>query len=75
VWLPDGSGLYFDSTREPVLYKYVPRSGQLTRYADLTGLRRTGFFDWTINVAPDGEPVLLREAGVQEIYSMQVNLP
>ncbi len=75
VWTRDGRSLYFDSTREPTLFKYTPSSGQLTRYADLKNIRRAGFYRWTVNVAPDGEPVLLEDAGVEELYSLQVDLP
>ena len=75
VWTRDGRSLYFDSTREPTLFKYTPSTGQLTRYADLKNIRRAGFYRWTVSVAPDGEPVLLEDAGVEELYSLQVDLP
>jgi Tol biopolymer transport system component/DNA-binding winged helix-turn-helix (wHTH) protein len=75
VWSHDGEYIYFDSPSEPTIFRYHIRSHTLERYASLHGLRRTGFFGWSLNLGPDDAPLLLREAGVHEVYSLRVDLP
>jgi dipeptidyl aminopeptidase/acylaminoacyl peptidase len=75
VWSRDGKTIYFDCTNEPVIYRAEVKSRKLEKYIPLKGLRRTGFFGLSLNIAPDNNPVLLREAGVHEVYSLQVSLP
>jgi Tol biopolymer transport system component len=75
VWSRDSGTIYFDCPNEPVLYRVDLKSRKLEKYASLKGLRRAGFFGWSLNIAQDNNPVLLREAGVHEVYSLQVSLP
>ncbi len=75
VWSLDGGTIYFDCPNEPVVYRVDVKSRRLEKYIPLNGLRRTGFFGWSLNIAPDNNPMLLREAGVHEVYSLQVSLP
>jgi hypothetical protein len=75
VWGRDGETIYFDCSNDPVIYRANVKNRKLEKYISLKGLRRTGFFGLSLNIAPDNNPVLLREAGIQEIYSLQVSLP
>ena len=40
------------------------------RVADLKDFHQAGTFGWWLGTAPDGSPLLLRDAGGQEIYSV-----
>lgn len=75
VWSHDGEYIYFDSPWEAVIYRVRVKTRELERYASLQGIRRTGFFGWSLNLAPDDSPVLLREEGIHEVYSLDVRLP
>lgn len=75
VWSHDGESIYFDSPWEPTIFRYHLKTHTLERYASLKGIRRTGFFGWSLNLAPDDSPVLLREAGIHEVYALQAELP
>ncbi|NUQ30411.1 MAG: hypothetical protein HOQ35_18100 [Acidobacteriaceae bacterium] len=75
VWSHDGQYLYFDSPAEPTIYRVKIRTRTLEKYASLEGIRRTGFFGWSLNLAPDDTPVLLREAGIHEVYALDLKLP
>jgi len=75
VWSRNADAIYFDSPTDAAVYRVDVKSRQVTRFASLQGLRRTGFFGWNINIAPDNTPMLLREAGIHEVYSLEVRLP
>lgn len=75
VWSHDGEYIYFDSPWEATVYRVRVKTRELERYASLQGIRRTGFFGWSLNLAPDDTPVLLREEGIHEVYSLDVRLP
>ena len=75
VWSHDGRYIYFDSPREATVFRVEPKTRKLERFASLQGMQRTGFFGWTLNLSPDDSPVLLREAGIHEIYALDLKLP
>ncbi len=75
VWSRDGEDIYLNSSDEATIYRVNVKSRQLRKHINLEGLRRAGFFGLTLNMAPDNNPVLLREAGIHEVYSLRVRLP
>jgi Tol biopolymer transport system component/DNA-binding winged helix-turn-helix (wHTH) protein len=75
VWSRDGQEISFDSTNEPTIYHINLKDQMLRKGPTLEGLRRTGFYGWSLNIAPDDNPVLLEEAGINEVYSLDVHFP
>jgi Tol biopolymer transport system component/DNA-binding winged helix-turn-helix (wHTH) protein len=75
VWSRDGQNIFFDSPNEPAIYRVNLKDRQTRKEISLEGMRRTGFYGWSLNIAPDNEPVLLEEAGINEVYSLQTYLP
>jgi Tol biopolymer transport system component/DNA-binding winged helix-turn-helix (wHTH) protein len=75
VWGRNSDEIYFDSPNDAAVYRVDLKSRQVKRFASLQGVRRTGFFGWSINIAPDNTLILLREAGIHEVYSLEVRLP
>jgi hypothetical protein len=50
--------------------------GSLEQITSLQDIRRTGVFGWTwVGLTPDGSPLVLRDTGSQELYSLDVDLP
>jgi Tol biopolymer transport system component len=72
-WSRDSKYIYFDATG-PAFYRVRIRDQKLERLASLKNLRTTGAFGWT-GLAPDDSPLLLRDAGTQEIYALDWEAP
>ncbi len=77
VWTPDSKYLFFDTAlgAEPLLYRLRLSDQKVEAWANLENVRRAGFFAPWLGVAPDGAPILLEDASIQELYSISVNLP
>jgi Tol biopolymer transport system component len=77
VWSPDSRSLFFDTGlgAQPAVYRVRLMDGKLETWATLPNFRRAGFFAPWLGMGPDGAPILLEDAGVQELYSVAVNLP
>jgi DNA-binding winged helix-turn-helix (wHTH) protein/Tol biopolymer transport system component len=77
AWSPDGEFLFFDndSPADPLLYRLRLSDRKLETWADLKNLRRAGFFAPWLGMSPDGSPMFLEDASIQELYSLAVNLP
>jgi ribonuclease BN (tRNA processing enzyme) len=51
----------------------TPASSEI---ASLQEVRRTGVFGWPwVGLTPDGNPLILRDTGTEEIYALDVDLP
>jgi len=70
VWSPDSKSLFFDASlgADPTLYRVRLSDRKLETYANLKGLRRAGFFAPWLGVAPDGPPLVLEDASIQDLY-------
>jgi eukaryotic-like serine/threonine-protein kinase len=73
TWSRDGRYIYFDGTldnKESIFRVQVP-SGKLERLFSLDGFHPAGgpFGIWS-GLAPDGTPLLVRDASIQEIYAL-----
>jgi len=73
TWSGDGSWIYFVSC-DPVggiaFYRIRPSGGRPELIVDLKGVRSTGFFWGWFGFDPDGNPIMLRDAGTDEIYAL-----
>jgi Tol biopolymer transport system component/predicted Ser/Thr protein kinase len=79
TWPSDSETLYFDTFLEknPAFYRLRIRDRKLERLVGLKDIRRVTEplgGDWS-GLAPDGSPLVLRDIGTQEIYSLDVDFP
>jgi hypothetical protein len=72
TWSRDGSYVYFDTidVEDSGIYRVGRANGKLERLASLRGFRKTSLTSATMNLAPDGSPVLLRNTSIEEIYAL-----
>ena len=49
--------------------------GKQARLVDLKNFVITGRYGFSLAVAPDGSPLLLRSVGTQDIYSLDLETP
>jgi len=76
VWSKSGEYVYFlHEGDQPSLMRVRVRDQKLERVADLKDFRQTGYFGYWLGITPDDAPLLLRNAGTQEIYALDVDLP
>jgi hypothetical protein len=76
-WSRDGNYVYFQSFgRDPALYRVRIRDHKLEKIVSLKGIRPTiGVAGTWCGLAPDDSPLVLRDVGTQEIYSLDLQLP
>jgi Tol biopolymer transport system component len=76
-WSRDSSYIYFRSRElKPWLCRFRIADASLERMASLTGLRLTGIFGWLwAGLTPDESPLVLRDIGTQEVYSLDWDAP
>jgi eukaryotic-like serine/threonine-protein kinase len=72
TWARDGQYVYYYSVRghEPALFRVRISDHKAEQVASLSGIN----FLW-VGLAPDGSPMVVRDAGTQEIYALDVELP
>jgi hypothetical protein len=51
------------------------RDGKIERVIDLKDFKPEGYFNISLSIAPDDSPLLLRNAGTQDIYSLDWEEP
>ncbi len=77
-WSADGKYVYFDteSDVEPGINRVCIADHKLEPVASLKNLRRviTPFAAW-MGLSPDGAPLLIRDTGMQEVYSLDFEAP
>jgi eukaryotic-like serine/threonine-protein kinase len=78
TWSRDGKYVYFDGTienQESYYRAHVP-DGKLERIFSLKGFQAAGgaFGNWS-GLAPDGSPILVRDASIQEVYALDWEAP
>lgn len=78
TWNRDGKYLYFDSGSglDPAISRLRMADRKLERVTGLKDFRRVifGFFPWS-GLTPDGDPLLLRDVGNQEVYALDLEAP
>ena len=77
-WTRDGKYLYFDSGSglDPAISRVRMADRKVERVTGLKNFRRVefSFFPWS-GLTPDGAPLLLRDVGTQEVYSLDFEAP
>jgi Tol biopolymer transport system component len=75
-WSKDGQYVYFvRAGREPAALRVRLRDHRVEDVASLKNMRQTGFFGPWSGLAPDDSPMLLRDAGTQELYALDWQAP
>ncbi|MFI5092395.1 MAG: protein kinase [Candidatus Acidiferrales bacterium] len=73
TWSRDGRYLYFDGIldNQESYFRVQVNGGKLERIFSLQGFRAAGgaFGNWS-GIAPDGSPLVVRDASIQEIYAL-----
>jgi Tol biopolymer transport system component len=73
TWSRDGRYIYFDGTldNKESFFRVQVSDGKLERLFSLDGFQAAGgaFGNWS-GLAPDGTPLLVRDASIQEIYAL-----
>ena len=74
---PDGQYLqYLDKTGSGCVWKIRLSDGNKEKVVDLQNFIGTGYYGFAqLSVAPDGSPLLLRDTGTQDIYSLDWEEP
>ena len=71
IWSKTGDYVYFLRQQDqPSVMRVRIRDRKLERVADLKNFRLTGNFGYWVGLAPDDSPLLLRDTGTQEIYTL-----
>jgi eukaryotic-like serine/threonine-protein kinase len=74
-WSRDSKFIFFDTAgNEPALYRVRISDRKVEQLVSLRNIRRTGTYAWT-GLALDDSPVLLRDAGTDEIYALDWQAP
>jgi eukaryotic-like serine/threonine-protein kinase len=77
-WTRDGKYLYFDSGSglNPAISRLRIADRKLERVTGLKDFRRVEFslYPWS-GLTPDGDPLLLRDIGTQEVYALDFEAP
>ena len=77
VWGRDGKELFFDSPNgsKPLIYRVELKDRSVHPYAALGELQRTGFYGWQLSLSAANEVIVLKQAGIVEVYRLDVELP
>ena len=76
TWSSDSRYVYYDTppvAADAAIYRVRVAAGHLERAASLGGLRRTAA--WWSGLDRENSPLILRDIGSEEIYSLDLNLP
>jgi eukaryotic-like serine/threonine-protein kinase len=78
TWSRDGRYLYFDGIldNQESYFRAQVNGGKLERIFSLKGFQAAGgdFGNWS-GLAPDGSPLIVRDASIQEIYALDWDRP
>ena len=70
-WSKNGDYVYFlHEADHPSVMRIRIRDRKIEQVADLKNFRQTGYWSIWLGLAPDDSPLLLRDTGTQEIYSL-----
>jgi len=76
AWSKDGQSVYFlESKSGQAVFKVRVSDRKVQRVANLKGLRTTGFWNTWMGLAPDDSPLLLRDIGSEDVYSLDWEEP
>jgi Tol biopolymer transport system component/predicted Ser/Thr protein kinase len=70
-WSRNSDYVYFlHEENQPSVMRVRLSDHQVERVADLKNFRQAGYYGIWLGMAPDDSPVLLRDTGTQEVYSL-----
>ena len=70
-WSKNSDYMYFlHEENDPAVMRVRISDHKVERVADLKNFRQAGYFGIWLGMAPDDSPLLLRDTGTQEIYSL-----
>ena len=70
-WSADGKYVYFLRVPEnPAVLRVRVTNRKLEKVADLKGFPITGYWGFSLALTPDDSPLLLRNIGTQDVYSL-----
>jgi Tol biopolymer transport system component len=74
-WSPDGRYLYYSRRgSDPAIVRIRLLDGAIEQVADLKRVRQTGFRSgFWMGLTPDDSPLVLRDIGTEEIYSLDLS--
>ncbi len=77
-WSADSNYVYFDTGfgADPAVYRVRVTDRKLERVPNLKNLRRgvTAWLSWS-GLTPEGSPLLMRDIGTQEVYTLNFEAP
>jgi Tol biopolymer transport system component len=75
-WSKNSDYVYFlHQENEPSVMRVRIRDRKVERVADLKNFRQAGYYTVWLGMAPDDSPLLLRDTGTEEIYSLDWAAP
>ena len=75
-WSSDGQFVYLlHSPDNPAVLRIGISERKVERVADLQSIPITGHYGIWLGLAPDDSPLLLRDAGTQDIYALDWETP
>jgi DNA-binding winged helix-turn-helix (wHTH) protein/WD40 repeat protein len=83
TWSPDSQFVYFNTLAHwprtpqanPGFFRLRIRDGKTEKIFGMPDIPITGLWGIAISVAPDGSPVLLKNAGTSDLYAFDLDLP
>lgn len=69
-WSKDSTYVYFLDFAQDAVMRVRITDRKLEKVTDLRNFRQTGYFGVWMGLAPDDSPLLLRDIGTQDIYSL-----
>ncbi len=74
-WSSDGRYLYYSRRgSDPAILRLLLLDGAIEQIASLRGVRQTGFRGgFWMGLTPDDSPLVLRDIGTEEIYSLDLS--
>lgn len=78
TWSSDGTYLYFNTFlnhEDPSIFRLRIKDRKIERLYTLQNVMLTGVYGLWSGVAPDGSPLILRDAGSRDIYAIDLELP
>jgi Tol biopolymer transport system component/DNA-binding winged helix-turn-helix (wHTH) protein len=74
-WSHDGRYVYILYLNDkPGIYRIRVTGGEAERVVDLTGFHHTGTVTYWFGLDPDDAPLLLRDAGTEDIYALTLEI-
>jgi Tol biopolymer transport system component len=83
TWSPDSQFVYFNTLAHwprtpqanPGFFRLRIRDGKTEKIFGLPEFAITGLWGIAVSVAPDGSPIVLKNAGTSDVYALDLDLP